>query len=214
MIVFPFETRKKEVNKSIMLPVLVNFCWETDTFLFNNGLGQVKWLRYVFVKHFSKGSLQYPVIFSFSDTLFHLIHFRINVSCKFVELPEKIGLTQNWEHLWLNPGFHFLSSIPPKFYLVLVAINKSMFQCTYLMHCPLNICILRTIELDDICLHVWLSVSFYGFLIHFKSWYTELNLGIEKLKDHLFNCVHYYWRFSYFMSFLMIFPRFSHKFNS
>lgn len=186
-----------------------------DTFLFNNGLGQVKWLRYVFIKPFSKGSLQHPVMFSFSDTLFHLIHFGINVSCKFVELPEKIGLTQNWEHLWLNPGFHFLSSITPKFYLVLVAINKSMFQCTYLMHCPLEYLHLKnTIELNEISLHVWLSVSFYGLLIHLKSWYTVLNLAIEKLKDHLLNCVHYYWRFSYFISFLMIFPRFSHKLNS
>lgn len=152
---------------SIMLPVLVSFCWETDTFLFNNGLGQVKWLRYVFVKHFSKGSLQYPVMFSFSDTLFHLIHFRINVSCKFVELPEKIGLTQNWEHLWLNPGFHFLSSIPPKFYLVLVAINKSMFQCTYLMHCPLEYSYFKNNRIKwyffacvTKCQFLWFSYSF------------------------------------------------------
>lgn len=30
---------------------------------------QIKRLRYVFIRHFSKGSLQYPVIFSFSDTI-------------------------------------------------------------------------------------------------------------------------------------------------
>lgn len=66
-----------------------------------------------------------------------------------------------------------------------------MFQYTYLMHCPLKYpCFKNTIELSEISLYVCLSISFYGFLLHFKPWNIVLGLEVEKLAD-LFNFVHY-----------------------
>lgn len=56
---------------------------------------QVKLLRCVFIKHFSKGRLQYPVVFSFKSTLFNLIHLGSHVGCRLVDAPGKTDLAQN-----------------------------------------------------------------------------------------------------------------------
>lgn len=83
-----------------------------------------------------------------------------------------------------------------------------------MMHFPLNMnpCFKNAIEFNEISLHVWFIVNFSGFCFHFKSWNTVLGLEIEKLPGHLFNRVHYSWRFSNFISFLVVFSRFSQSF--
>lgn len=67
-----------------------------------------------------------------------------------------------------------------------------MLQYTHLMHCPLKYpCFKHIIEFNEISLYVWLSISFYGFLLRFKSWNMVFGLKIEKLANQLFNVVHY-----------------------
>lgn len=90
-----------------------------------------------------------------------------------------------------------------------------MLQCAYLIHCPLKYsCFKNTVELCEISLYLWLSISFCGFPLYFKSWNLVLGLQVEKLEENLFNCVHYLLLeiFIFHILFLMVFPIFSQYF--
>lgn len=84
-----------------------------------------------------------------------------------------------------------------------------MLQYAQLMHCPLKYpCFKNTIESNEISLYIWLSLSFFGFLLHFKSWNIVFGFKIEKLANHLFNFVHYLLLeiFIFYILSLMVFP--------
>lgn len=83
-------------------------------------------MRCVFIKHFAKGSLQYPVIFSFNDTLFDLIHLGSNVSNVGWSLTDPPGNGPNPElgTFLMGSRFPFVVTYS-RVYLALVVINKS-----------------------------------------------------------------------------------------